>query len=91
VELLGVFVHECSLARDAHIRSVADALAKAELAAENGDVDGAHQLQVQAEAYNKQHDEMLKRLQVGGSLPACMQESWWILPTCAVPGAAEGV
>jgi hypothetical protein len=78
-------VHECSLARARTETLVADALAKAELAAENGDVDGAHQLQVQAEAYNKQHDEMLKRLQVVGSLPACMRASSWILPTCAVP------
>jgi hypothetical protein len=40
----------------------AEAIQEAEALAEQGEVDQAQALQAQAEALNKQHDEMLKRL-----------------------------
>lgn len=42
--------------------SSAEALERAEQLAEEGEVDQAQLLQQQAEAYNKQHEELFKRL-----------------------------
>lgn len=40
----------------------AEALGRAEELANIGEVDQAHMLQQQADAYNKQHEDMFKRL-----------------------------